>query len=99
MVGQYYQSFESDFETHKANFKLHLENTVTTEPVLIDSQTGKDYFTSEQNSELFEIADKIEKRSGIVIAHETHRNKALFAAHIAGQLLSDNPKVRITADF
>ncbi|MBC8033390.1 MAG: sugar phosphate isomerase/epimerase, partial [Chitinophagaceae bacterium] len=32
-------------------------------------------------------------------AHETHRNKALFAAHIAAQLLNDNPEVRITADF
>jgi len=99
LIGQYYQSFEEDFGAHKISFRKYLENTVKAAPVLIDSQTGKDYFTNEQNEELFSIAKEIALASGVTIAHETHRNKALFAAHIAKQLLTDNPDVLITADF
>lgn len=98
-IGQYYQSFEQDFDLHKQNFQKHLEYLTSLKPLLIDSQTGKDYFTAEQNSELFKIATSITKETGIVIAHETHRNKALFAAHIAKNLLISNPEMVITADF
>ncbi|TCN59542.1 sugar phosphate isomerase/epimerase [Flavobacterium circumlabens] len=98
-IGQYYQSFNSDLEIHKTEFKKHLYNILELDPLLIDSQTGKDYFTAEQNRELFELASFISKESDVIIAHETHRNKALFAAHIAMELLNQNPDVLITADF
>jgi sugar phosphate isomerase/epimerase len=99
LIGQYYQSFEKDFELHKDSFKKHLQHLASVDPLLIDSQTGKDYFTSSQNGELFSIASDISKNTGVPIAHETHRNKALFAAHIAGELLMQNPNMHITADF
>ena len=99
LIGQYYQSFEQDFALHKASYQKHLEHLAALKPVLIDAQTGKDYFTAVQNRELFKAAKSISDNTGIVIAHETHRNKALFAAHIAKELLADNPDVVITADF
>ncbi|MCR8561232.1 sugar phosphate isomerase/epimerase [Mucilaginibacter sp. BJC16-A38] len=99
LIAQYYQSFERDFEQHKASLKKHLEYLTSLKPLFIDSQTGKDYFTAEQNSELFKIATEITKQTGIVVAHETHRNKALFAAHITKDLLIANPDIVITADF
>lgn len=99
LIGQYYQSFESEFEEHKDNFEMHLENISELKPVLIVTQTGKDYFSPSQNQNLFQIAGKVSERSGIPLSHETHRNKALFAAHIAKNLLKDNPEIRITADF
>ncbi|WP_259070383.1 sugar phosphate isomerase/epimerase family protein [Mucilaginibacter sp. X4EP1] len=99
LIGQYYQSFEKDLEQHKQDFKKHLENITALNPVLIDSQTGKDYYTADENRELFELAATISRATGVVIAHETHRNKALFAAHITRQLLTDNPDLVITADF
>jgi sugar phosphate isomerase/epimerase len=98
-IGQYYQSFESDFGLHKQQFIKYLDNLIEAKPVLIDSQTGKDYFTQNQNVELFRIAHRVSQQSGVPIAHETHRNKALFAAHITKQLLETNPDIRITADF
>src|ERR1700709_237648 len=87
LIGQYYQSFEKDFHLHKQNFIKHLESLAALKPVLIDSQTGKDYFTADQNKELFEVAAQITAETGVLIAHETHRNKALFAAHVAKDLL------------
>jgi sugar phosphate isomerase/epimerase len=99
LIGQYYQSFEKDYELHKQSLKIHLENLASAHPLLIDSQTGKDFFTSAQNSELFRLAKEVSDTTGIVIAHETHRNKALFAAHVTKNLLVSNPNVVITADF
>lgn len=99
LLGQYFQSFEKDFNQHAESFKKYLVNIASLKPVLIDSQTGKDYYSAEQNRKLFQIAQAITDETGIVIAHETHRNKALFAAHISKELLSNNPDVVITADF
>ncbi|MFD2285891.1 sugar phosphate isomerase/epimerase [Pedobacter petrophilus] len=98
-IGQYYQSFEDNLELHKIEFEKHLYNILELKPILIDSQTGKDYFSAQDNKELFELALRISNESKVVIAHETHRNKALFAAHIAKELLFQNPSIVITADF
>jgi len=99
LIGQYYQSVEKNFEEHKEHFAFHLKNIAALKPLLIDSQTGKDYFTAAQNHQLFNLATQITAETGVLIAHETHRNKALFAAHIAKELLINNPDISITADF
>lgn len=99
LIGQYYQSFEKDIAEHKANYRKHLENLASMRPLLIDAQTGKDYFTADENRQLFELAADVANAAGLPIAHETHRNKALFAAHITKQLLEANPDAVITADF
>ncbi len=99
LIGQYYQSLEHDLAVHKVNYRKHLENIAALNPVLIDAQTGKDYYTHDQNKELFQLASAVSNSTGVIIAHETHRNKALFAAHVAQELLINNPDVVITADF
>lgn len=99
LIGQYWQSFEKDFAAHKASYKKHLYQIASLQPLKIDAQTGKDYFSFEQNKELFDTAFAFTADTGIPIAHETHRNKALFAAHITKNFLEKIPSLRITADF
>ncbi len=98
-LGQYFQSFEKDFSAHRSNFEKHLRNLAGANPVAIDSQTGKDYYSFEQNKELFDLAAQVSKETGVPIYHETHRNKALFAAHSSGDILTRIPALQITADF
>ncbi len=98
-IGQYWQSLEKDFEPHKISYREYLYRLGSFNPLKIDAQTGKDYFSFEQNKELFLIADAFTKDTGIVVAHETHRNKALFAAHITRHFLNQVPGLQITADF
>jgi sugar phosphate isomerase/epimerase len=99
LVGQYYQSFEADFELHKKNYEKLLLHIASAKPVHIDSQTGKDYHTTEQQNALFAIAQRVSAQTGIRISHETHRNKIFFAAHVSKQILAANPELLITADF
>ncbi|MBS4066943.1 MAG: sugar phosphate isomerase/epimerase [Chitinophagaceae bacterium] len=98
-IGQYWQSFEKDFFAHKEAYLFHLHHLAKLNPVKIDAQTGKDYFSFEQNKELFDVAAALTKETGIAVAHETHRNKALFAAHVTNHYLEQIPSLSITADF
>lgn len=99
LIGQYYQSFEKDFEDHITNYESCLRNLAGADPMKIDAQTGKDYFSFEENQALFDLAGEISRAYDIPIAHETHRNKALFAAHTTKEILLRVPDLPITADF
>ncbi len=98
-IGQYWQSFEQEFTAHKNSYIAHLHHLAQLNPVKIDAQTGKDYFTFQQNKELFDVASAFTQQTGIPVAHETHRNKALFAAHITKDFLQQITMLSITADF
>lgn len=99
LIGQYFQSFESDLKTHAENYEKYLTHLIEAQPVLINCQTGKDYFTFEQNKFLFDLAVRLSRESGIPITHETHRGKCLFAAPVTQTYLSGLPDIRICLDI
>ena len=99
LIGQYWQSFERDLDEHSRNYEKYLRNLIAADPVFINCQTGKDFFTFEQNNQLFGLAARISAETGVKIIHETHRGKALFAAHIAQDYLTQLPDVRICLDI
>ncbi|ACT93324.1 sugar phosphate isomerase/epimerase family protein [Dyadobacter fermentans] len=99
LIGQYWQSLEKDIDEHAANYEKYLRNLIDARPVLINCQTGKDYFDNAQNQRLFALAAALSAESGIPIIHETHRGKSLFAAHVTKHYLQTNPKLRIALDI
>jgi sugar phosphate isomerase/epimerase len=66
---------------------------------LINSQTGKDWFTFEENQKLIAAAAAISENMGVRILHETHRGKFSFNARLTAQHLEADPSLRIAADF
>jgi len=99
LIGQYWQSFESDLDEHGRNYETYLRHLITAGPVLVNCQTGKDFFSVDQNRQLFELAAHISAETGVKIIHETHRGKALFAAPIAQDYLTRFPDIRICLDI
>lgn len=99
LIGQYWQSFEKDINAHATSYEKYLLNLIDAQPLLINCQTGKDYFGFEQNKRLFAIATRLSEESGIPIIHETHRGKSLFAAHITKNYLTSDPTLRIALDI
>ncbi|MCF2446746.1 sugar phosphate isomerase/epimerase [Dyadobacter sp. CY345] len=99
LIGQYWQSFESDLDLHAKSYELYLRNLISARPVFINCQTGKDYFTFEQNRVLFEIAGRLSKEFNIPIVHETHRGKSLYAAHVTQMYLTLIPELQLTLDI
>ncbi len=99
LIGQYWQSVESDLTEHSRNYEKYLRNLIAADPIFINCQTGKDFFTFEQNKHLFELAANISAETGVKIIHETHRGKSLFAAHITKEYLTKLPDLRICLDI
>jgi len=99
LVGQYYQTFEPDGKSMAANLYKHLHTLAPLKPVRIDSQTGKDFFSFEDNKLQIDAAAKFTKETGIEVVHETHRGKALFTAPATKTYLEAFPDMRITLDI
>ncbi|WP_194777653.1 sugar phosphate isomerase/epimerase family protein [Pararhodonellum marinum] len=99
LIAQHWETVDRDFDLHRRNFELRLCNLAKTQPLFINSQTGKDYYSFDQNRALFDLAKGIEKETGIPIVHETHRGKWSFAAHITKAYLAQLPDLKITLDF
>ncbi|RYZ52525.1 MAG: sugar phosphate isomerase/epimerase [Sphingobacteriales bacterium] len=98
LIAQHWETVDPDFEKHLASYQQRLEIMTAAKPLLINSQTGKDYYTFEQNAALIEAAAQQSASSGIPVYHETHRGKFSFAAHITAAYLQQLPALMLTLD-
>lgn len=98
-IAQHWQTKDSDFNRHKEKYKRHLYNLAEARPLLINSHTGMDFFSFKQNAELIEMAQKIEEETKVTIAHETHRSRFCYAAHICFKYLEEFPFLKLTSDL
>ncbi|GAB3327221.1 hypothetical protein GCM10027299_27520 [Larkinella ripae] len=99
LIGQYWQSLETDPDEHARNYEKYLRHLSSAQPLFINCQTGKDFYSFEQNQRLFALADRVSAETGVRITHETHRGKALFAAHITRGYLEKLPEIRLALDI
>lgn len=90
---------DPNFVTHKNEFYKSIERGILLNPVYINCHSGKDYFTFDQNKELFEYTIKRSGESSIPIYHETHRGRSLFAAHVTKPFLEKLKDLKITMDI
>jgi sugar phosphate isomerase/epimerase len=82
-----------------ARMKQRLEFMASLKPDFINSHTGKDYYSFDDNCRIIEIAEEIASRAGIPIYHETHRGRFTFHAASLLPYLERFPALRLTADF
>ena len=94
IIAQHYDTYESDFSKHYDLYSAWLQKIKLYPVVKINSQTGKDFFTFEQNKKLIDAATA----TGLKIIHETHRNKFAYAAHVAKQFFEKIPNLKIVLD-
>jgi sugar phosphate isomerase/epimerase len=86
-------------EQYRKRMLAYLNHLAWLNPAFINSHTGKDYFSFEDNSSLIETCRELEEETGIKIIHETHRGR--FSHHAASLLpyLERYPGLEINADF
>lgn len=98
-IAQHSGTQTPDFELHRTHYRKNLERITAYKPQRLNSHTGRDFFTFEQNLELIDIAREIGTASGVPIVHETHRGRFPFHAPLTFQYLKARPNLRLTADF
>jgi hypothetical protein len=99
IIVQQHQAEGDTFAAFKAQFVKNLYNCAEAEPLFINSHTGRDYFTFEQNLELFDAAFEFTAQTGIEVMHETHRKRALYAPFPANEYFKARKELRVTADL
>lgn len=86
-------------EEHARSFEEQYRRAADLRPLFVNSHTGRDFFSLEQNLVVFRAAERLEQDLGVKVLHETHRGRALFSAPATAALLRAMPALRLTADF
>lgn len=98
-VAHQHQAKGSTFQKFRSSFLKNLIACLDFNPVLINSHTGRDYFTKEQNLTLIEDSLEFSARYGVKICHETHRGRFGYAPMVMDEYFSLNEHFELTADF
>ncbi|VGO21738.1 sugar phosphate isomerase/epimerase family protein [Pontiella sulfatireligans] len=99
LLAQHWETVAPNLDDHVAEYRRRLEWLASAEPLLINSQTGRDWFGFEDNCRVIAEAKAVAQATGIQILHETHRGKFSYAAAAARRFLECDADLRITADF
>ena len=99
VVAQQWQSRGRTPVEHKASFEKLYERALFLKPLYLNSHTGCDHFTLDENLSIFDHATALAVERGLPVFHETHRGRALFSAPQTLQILDARPELRLTADF
>jgi sugar phosphate isomerase/epimerase len=87
---------------HFEQFKTMLDgaaNQSIQKPLYINCHSGRDFFPVKDNNRILEYSFSVAKATGIMICHESHRSRILFAAHVAKQYFDQYNDLRITLDI
>ncbi len=68
-------------------------------PNFINSHTGKDYFSFDDNCRVIEAAMNISNKTGVRILHETHRGRFSFHAASLIPYIKKFPEMELVGDF
>ena len=87
------------FEESLEEYKKHLQKAVDQKPIAINSHTGSDFLSFEQNMAFINSANNLSATSNIPIYHETHRGRFSYSLHETKKYLEANINFRLTLDI
>lgn len=93
---------DKDPAKHFEQFKAMLDGAAyqkTQRPLYINCHSGRDFFSMNDNGRFIDYTTKVAKETGLVICHESHRSRILFAAHVAKQYIEQYKDLRLTLDI
>ncbi|MDR6571267.1 sugar phosphate isomerase/epimerase family protein [Chitinophaga ginsengisegetis] len=99
IVVQQHQAKGADIRTFCRSFEYHLNAAMECEPVIINSHSGRDFFTINEQLAIIDAAENFSAGNNIAIAHETHRGRIGFSPGNAKELFKLRPSMKVTADF
>lgn len=99
LVAQQHQAYGNSFEDFKNSFLHYLQISAEAHPLLINSHTGRDYFSYEQNLELIDLAQNFSEKQEIKVIHETHRGRFGYSPSVMNEYFKVRPGLKITADL
>ncbi len=80
-------------------YQTGLEEILKWNPVKVNSHTGSDFWTLEQNLAFLEAGEKIATKAGIPLIHETHRARFSYSLPMTLEMLERFPELKLTLDI
>ncbi len=99
MVSHQHQAAGSTIDEFCRSMEYYLKVSAELNPVLINSHSGKDWFSFDDQLSVLDTAADFEYLMGIDVVHETHRGRMGFCPGNFMDLLNRRPAMKITADF
>lgn len=100
-VGFLFGAGQSNWQEHLQTFKTMVEAAATNpyqRPLYINCHSGRDYFTFDQNMAFIDFTTQLHEKTGILICHETHRSRIMYAAPVCRQYMEKIPGLKLTFD-
>lgn len=99
MVSHQHQAAGKTVKEFCRSMEYYLNRCMESEPVLINSHSGRDYFSIDEQLQVIDTAEEFAVLNNIEIAHETHRGRIGFSPYNAYALFTLRPNMKITADL
>lgn len=99
IVAHQHSASGSTFKKFRSSFLKNLYKCAEFDPILINSHTGRDYFTPASNIALIETALEFTDKTGILVTHETHRGRFAYSPQVTADYFRINKDFCITADL
>ena len=99
MVSHQHQAKGQTISEFCKSFEYYLNLSLESNPILINSHSGKDCFTLDEQLRVIDTAENFAVKKNIRVAHETHRGRIGFGPVNSRELFGIRPKMKITADF
>ena len=99
VVTQHWMTQDRNLEKHLELYGQRLRRMAGFQPLFINSHTGRNLFSLEENKRVFAVAEKVTAETGVPILHETHRGRCLHTPWRTGELLAAMPATRLVLDM
>jgi sugar phosphate isomerase/epimerase len=86
-------------DSYIRKMKNRLFELASYQPAFINSHTGKDYYSFDDNCRVIEAALNCSSQTGVRILHETHRGRFSFHASSLLPYLKKFPELELAGDF
>jgi len=86
-------------EEHLTSLEELIPRCAAAGPVLVNSQTGRDWFSFDDSQRIFERARELSEEHRVHVVHETHRGRPTFCTTETLRHLGALPELRLTADI
>jgi sugar phosphate isomerase/epimerase len=90
---------ENTVASHIKAMEENFKRLAELNPLFINSHTGRDYFSFDDNSRIIDAAMNFSAKNGIRILHETHRGRFSFHAASLIPYLDRFPQLELVSDF
>lgn len=99
MVSHQHQARGHSIKDFCASYEYFLNCSLETEPLFINSHSGRDYFSLDDQLRVLDTAATFVQRHGIRVVHETHRGRIGYSPASAQILFDLRPDYALTADL